>query len=116
MSLTNELNSLKEEMQYYGPGKKLSDANASRMAGVPRIPEKYALTGHRSPVTRLAFHPVYSILASSSEDATIRLWDYESGAFERSLKGHTATINCVAFEPNQGHVMASCSADLTIKI
>lgn len=35
---------------------------------------------------------------------------------ERSLKGHTSTVNCVAFEPNNGTCLASCAADLTIKI
>ncbi len=40
---------------------------------IPRPPEKFALSGHRSPVTRVIFHPVYSIIASSSEDATIKV-------------------------------------------
>ena len=47
------------------------------------------LKGHRATVTSLDIHPVYSQVASSSEDATVKLWDYESGEFERSLKGHT---------------------------
>lgn len=116
MSLQNELNSLKEDMQNYGPGKKLSDANARKLEGVPKVPERFCLVGHRDPVTHLAFHPVYSILASCSEDGTIRIWDHESGENEKTLKGHTATVNCISFEPNSGMLMASCSADLTIKL
>jgi len=40
---------------------------------IPRPPEKYCLTGHRNTVTRVIFHPVFSILASASEDATIKV-------------------------------------------
>jgi platelet-activating factor acetylhydrolase IB subunit alpha len=44
---------------------------------IPRPPEKYSLTGHRGPVTRVAFHPVYNIIVSASEDATVKVqfWD-----------------------------------------
>lgn len=40
---------------------------------IPRPPEKFCLTGHRSPITRVIFHPIYSIIASSSEDSTIKV-------------------------------------------
>lgn len=43
---------------------------------IPRPPEKYCLTGHRSTVTRVIFHPVFSILASASEDATIKVLEH----------------------------------------
>ena len=45
--------------------------------GLPREPEKYSLPGHRGKVTKVVIHPFYNIAASASEDATIRLWDYE---------------------------------------
>jgi platelet-activating factor acetylhydrolase IB subunit alpha len=116
MTMQNELAQLKEEMTYFGPGKKLSDSNGSKFDGLPRVPEKHSLTGHRESVTCAVFHPVFSILVTASEDGSIRLWDYESGVFERTLKGHTATVNYIAIEPNTGQVLASASADLTIKL
>ncbi|VDD94700.1 unnamed protein product [Enterobius vermicularis] len=82
---------------------------------IPRPPEKYCLTGHRSPLTRVIFHPVYSIIASSSEDSTIKVWDFESGEFERSLKGHTDAVQDIAFDAS-GKLLASCSADMSIKL
>ncbi|KAI8061276.1 putative platelet-activating factor acetylhydrolase isoform 1B alpha subunit [Thamnidium elegans] len=82
---------------------------------IPRAPEKQSMTGHRSPITRVVFHPVYQILASSSEDSTIKLWDYETGEFERTLKGHTKSVQDIAFDPKGNHLV-SCSADLTIKV
>ena len=71
--------------------------------------------GHRATVTRVIFHPVYSLLVSCSEDATIKIWDYESGNFERSLKGHTDVVQDVAFDPS-GRMLASCSADMSIRL
>jgi WD40 repeat protein len=40
---------------------------------VPRPPEKFELKGHRDTVTRVVFHPTFDILASASEDATIKV-------------------------------------------
>lgn len=40
---------------------------------IPRPPEKYSLSGHRSPVTKVVLHPIFSVLVSASEDATIKV-------------------------------------------
>ena len=40
----------------------------------------------------------HSLVLSSSEDATIKVWDYESGDFERTLKGHTDAVQDIAFD------------------
>lgn len=82
---------------------------------IPRAPEKYRLSGHRSPITKVLFHPVYSIVLSASEDASIKIWDFETGDYEKTLKGHTDSVQDLAFD-NSGHVLASCSADMSIKI
>ena len=60
---------------------------------IPRPPEKFQMTGHRSTVTRVIFHPVYSsTLVSASEDCSIKVWDSDSGDLERTLKGHTDAV------------------------
>ncbi|XP_052075618.1 lissencephaly-1 homolog [Mytilus californianus] len=82
---------------------------------IPRPPERYSLSGHRSPVTRVIFHPTFSVMVSASEDATIKLWDYETGDYERTLKGHTDSVQDIAFD-NTGKYLVSCSADMKIKI
>ncbi|KAK7506109.1 hypothetical protein BaRGS_00002831 [Batillaria attramentaria] len=82
---------------------------------IPRPPERYSLSGHRSPITRVVFHPVFSLMVSSSEDATIKIWDYETGDYERTLKGHTDSVQDIAFD-SSGKFLASCSADMTIKL
>lgn len=35
--------------------------------------------GHRLAVTRVLFHPVFSVFVTASEDATMKIYDYESG-------------------------------------
>ena len=82
---------------------------------LPRAPPRHTLEGHRSPVTSVKLHPNYVTLVTASEDATIKLWDFESGDFERTLKSHTDSVNSIDFDP-QGKVLASSSADMTIKM
>ncbi|XP_013773075.1 lissencephaly-1 homolog [Limulus polyphemus] len=82
---------------------------------IPRPPARYILTGHRAPVTRVIFHPVFSLLVSSSEDATIKVWDYETGDYEKTMKGHTDSVQDIAFD-HTGKWLVSCSADMSIKL
>ncbi|KAL3319982.1 hypothetical protein Ciccas_001340 [Cichlidogyrus casuarinus] len=82
---------------------------------IPRPPVKHTLTGHRSPVTRVLFHPHYGVLVSASEDATIKLWDYEAGDLERTLKGHSDAVQDLSFSPD-GKLLVSCSVDMLVKV
>ncbi|CAB1347880.1 unnamed protein product [Coregonus sp. 'balchen'] len=111
MELESKLNEAKEEITLGGPVAQKRDPKE----WIPRPPEKYALSGHRSPVTRVIFHPVFSVMVSASEDATIKVWDYETGDFERTLKGHTDSVQDISFDQT-GKLLASCSADMTIKL
>lgn len=90
-------------------------ASAAAKHGVPRGPAKQTMQGHRATVTCVAMHPKFELAASGSEDATIKVWDYESGDFERTLKGHTNAVNDIAFDAG-GDLLASCSSDLSIKL
>ena len=49
-------------------------------------------------MTRVIFHPLYSLLVSSSEDATIKVWDFETGDYEKTMKGHTDSVQDIAFD------------------
>jgi platelet-activating factor acetylhydrolase IB subunit alpha len=82
---------------------------------LPRAPAKQTLRGHRDDITAVRFHPLYDLVASTSEDATTRIWDFESGQVEKTLKGHTGAVRDVDFHP-KGDLMATCSNDLTIKL
>lgn len=82
---------------------------------LPRPPELFTLSGHRDNITDIRFHPVFPLIVSASIDATIKVWDYETGEFERTLKGHTNVVQALDFD-HTGNFLVSCSADLTIKL
>lgn len=69
MDLEAKLSEAEKEYNSGGP----SRDRRSPAEWIPRPPERYTLSGHRSPVTRVVFHPTYSIMVSSSEDATIKV-------------------------------------------
>lgn len=95
----------------------LSRRNADPSTWLPRLPARHNLQSHRGPVNCVAFHPIFSSLASGSEDTTLKIWDWELGELERTLKGHTkAVLDCDFGGPRGGTLLASCSSDLTIKL
>lgn len=89
--------------------------NRDNKLSLPRGPAKYSMSGHRGPITALVVHPVFSIVASGSEDCSIKLWDFETAQYERTLKGHTGPVTGLAFNKN-GSLLASCSNDLSAKL
>jgi platelet-activating factor acetylhydrolase IB subunit alpha len=83
---------------------------------LPNGPPRHCLKSHRNTVNCIAFHPVFSSVASGSDDYTIKIWDWELGELERTIKGHTrAVLNLDYGGPRRGTLLASCSSDLTIK-
>ena len=73
------------------------------------------LRGHTSGIERIAWSPDGRLLASPSDDKTIRLWDVETGKCLRLLQGHNGKVNSVAFDP-AGRVLASGGQDDTIRL
>ncbi|MBW4575010.1 MAG: tetratricopeptide repeat protein [Aphanothece sp. CMT-3BRIN-NPC111] len=75
----------------------------------------YTLTGHSSFVTSVVISPDGQILASSSWDKTIKLWQLSTGREIRTLTGHSQQVHSVAISPD-GQTLASGSWDDTIKL
>jgi platelet-activating factor acetylhydrolase IB subunit alpha len=116
MELESRNSSLQAELDSATPTSLLR-RNQDPASWLPRAPARHTLQSHRSPVTCVAFHPIFSSLASGSEDTTIKIWDWELGELERTVKGHTKGVLDVDFGgPRGGTLLASCSSDLTIKL
>ncbi|MCL1471423.1 WD40 repeat domain-containing protein [Argonema antarcticum] len=73
------------------------------------------LEGHSGPVVSVAFSPNGQILASSSSDTTIKLWNPNTGKEFHTLKGHLKSVNSITISPD-GQTLASGSTDATIKV
>jgi WD40 repeat protein len=72
------------------------------------------LHGHTDQVNAVAFSRDGTMLASASDDATIRLWDPRTGRqLGQPLRGHTDKVRSVAFSPD-GSILASGSVDRTV--
>jgi WD40 repeat protein/serine/threonine protein kinase len=56
--------------------------------------------GHTDTIISAAFSPDGRLLASSSLDAVILLWDVQTGEIVRRLEGHNNWIGRVAFSPD----------------
>jgi WD40 repeat protein len=77
------------------------------------------LEGHAGRVTDLAFNEAGTLLASGSEDASLRVWNVESGAEIAALFPHTTYVNGVSFAPSdaaEGDLLVSTSWDRTASI
>nr|KAF6354610.1 coronin 7 [Myotis myotis] len=74
------------------------------------------LTGHTEKIYSLRFHPLAAdLLASSSYDLTIRIWDLQAGVERLKLQGHRDQIFGLAWSPN-GQQLASVCKDGCLRV
>ncbi|MGW2328497.1 nSTAND1 domain-containing NTPase [Streptomyces sp. NPDC001700] len=72
-------------------------------------------TGHTKTVTGTAFAPNGRILATASDDHSVKLWDTRSHHLLATLTGHTDSVNAVAFSPDS-RILATASDDHSVKL
>lgn len=75
----------------------------------------HVLAGHGSWVQSAVFSPDGQRVASTSRDATIRLWDVKTGALLQTLVGHTHGVATIAWHPTQPW-LASAAWDGTCRV
>lgn len=104
-AISNDMDTVVEETKNTPPaGPPLPEPEIKKFT-VPTSPFK-VLKGHTAPVSSLAFLTQNRLLASASEDGTIKFWNLDSGALLRTLSGHRHSIHALA-APNDGHLLAS---------
>ncbi|KAK2590404.1 Lissencephaly-1 [Conoideocrella luteorostrata] len=100
-----------------GINQEASKQNQDPTSWLPTLPPRYSLQSHKGNVNCVSFHPIFSSIASGSDDCTIKIWDWEFGELEKTIKGHTQAVRDLDYGgPKGGILLASCSSDLTIKL
>lgn len=78
------------------------------------VKEYNRLERHTNNVLSVDFSPDGKIIASASDDKTIKLWT-QNGRLIRTITGHTGGVLSVSFSPD-GEIIASTSVDNTTKL
>lgn len=71
-----------------------------------------------SRIRTIAWNPTGQLVATGSADRTLRIWNPERSQVKYSteLRGHTAGIEKVVFNPVRDSELASCSTDGTVRL
>ena len=64
------------------------------------LEEKFRFRAHDGDITAMAFHPTEAILATASNDGSVKLWDYETAQLRRTFYGIDGRPVMLAFSPN----------------
>lgn len=71
---------------------------------------------HRWYPTMLALSPDGKHLATGGYDGIIRLWDTDTGAFERALVGHDSYVYGLAWSPDGNYLASAGSYNATARV
>lgn len=76
-------------------------------------------TSHTARVNSIAVDNARTIVATASDDHTIRLWKMSApalGTVLRVFSGHSGFVTGIAFDVNDEQQLASCATDRTIRL
>ncbi len=75
----------------------------------------YSIERHKGTVTEITFSPDGKLVAGSSRDGIVRLWDFPGLRRKGTFRGHSGYVTSAAFTPDQ-RTLATASNDGTVKL
>lgn len=93
----------------------VSPAVLFAQGGDPTKTNDRVLRGHEHTIFGLAFMPDSKVLASGSEDDTIRLWDVKSGECFATIQTGADQVRGLAFSP-KGDILAAAHKDSSVTL
>lgn len=92
----------------------VKDALRSLQDSLLSLREGAVFEGHSADVNTVAFDPSGSMLLTSSDDNTARLWNVRDKQLVHKLSGHTDKVSQAKFSKD-GRLVATASDDGTAK-
>jgi tRNA A-37 threonylcarbamoyl transferase component Bud32 len=80
-----------------------------------RNQEEKIFEGHTDVIRSVAISPDGSLIASGSDDNTVRIWRVGNGSLYQTLEGHKRWVRSVTFSPD-GTLLASGSDDNSVQL
>jgi WD40 repeat protein len=93
----------------------LSSSSGSRMKVMSRHTASHSVRAHDKDINCVSLAPNDQLLATASQDKTVRLWSASDLTPLSTLKGHKRGVWKVCFSPVD-RCLASCSSDRTVKL
>ncbi len=97
------------------PSKQYNLFKNTNNKNVKNIALAKTLKSHTEAVWATAISANGQVLASGSEDCTVKVWNAATGQLQRTLMGHKDTIRALAMSAD-GRILASGSGDTTVKL